>query len=228
MQKKRLDALLSNLGYCSRRSAKFFIKDNEVCVNKIRVFDLSLKVFHHEVTVDGEPLDPENLTILLNKPSGFICSHDDGGKLIYSLLPDRWQRRNPKIATVGRLDIDTTGAILLTDDGDLNHSLTSPKKHISKVYQATLSEPLKGDEADIFASGELMLNGEKTPCMSANLKVITPNVVLLEIFEGRYHQVKRMFAATKNKVIELHRASFGEFCVDDLNVGEYRVVDLNH
>lgn len=97
-------------------------------VNKIRVFELSLKVFHHEVTIDGEPLDPESLTILLNKPSGFICSDDDGGKLIYSLLPDRWQRRNPKIATVGRLISTPQALILLTDDGDLNHSLTSPKK----------------------------------------------------------------------------------------------------
>lgn len=222
--KKRLDALLSNLGYCSRRGVKFFVREHEVCVNGKRVSDQPIKVSHSEVTVDGEPLDAESVTILMNKPSGFICSHDDGGKLIYSLLPQRWQQRNPKIATVGRLDADTTGAILLTDDGELNHSLTSPKKHISKVYRATLAQPLRGDEAEIFASGTLMLNGEKTPCMSAKLTVIEPTVAELEIFEGRYHQVKRMFAAVGNRVTALHRVSFGEFCVDELAIGEYKIL----
>ncbi len=193
-------------------------------MNGKRVSDQPIKVSHSEVTVDGEPLDAESVTILMNKPSGFICSHDDGGKLIYSLLPQRWQQRNPKIATVGRLDADTTGAILLTDDGELNHSLTSPKKHISKVYRATLAQPLRGDEAEIFASGTLMLNGEKTPCMSAKLTVIEPTVAELEIFEGRYHQVKRMFAAVGNRVTALHRVSFGEFCVDELAIGEYKIL----
>jgi 16S rRNA pseudouridine516 synthase len=222
MSKKRLDALLSNLGYCFRKSSKFFLRSAKVCVNNTRVFDQTLKVFHDEVTVDGERLDPAIITILMNKPSGVVCSHDDMGKLIYSLLPDRWQLRNPKIATVGRLDVDTTGAILLTDDGELNHSLTSPRKQISKVYQATLATPLRGDEADIFASGTLILNGEKSPCAPAKLKVVEPNIVTLEIFEGRYHQVKRMFAAVGNKVTVLHRLSFGEFAVEDLGSGEYR------
>lgn len=224
MSKKRLDALLSNLGYCSRKDVRYFCRKNEVCVENARVFDPTMKVYHSSVTIEGEPLDPQTITILMNKPSGLICSHNDAGELIYSLLPSRWQLRDPKISTVGRLDVDTTGAILLTDDGELNHSLTSPKKRISKIYRATLAQPLRGDEVAIFSSGTLMLNGEKSPCESANLKIIAANVVTLEIFEGRYHQVKRMFAAVGNKVTNLHRVSFGEYAVDDLQSGEYRLL----
>jgi 16S rRNA pseudouridine516 synthase len=172
----------------------------------------------------GEVLDDETLLILLNKPQGYICSHNDSGKLIYSLLPQRYSRRNPKISTIGRLDIDTTGVILLTDDGVLNHKLTSPKKDISKIYEATLEKPLKGDEVEIFASGTLMLNGETKPLLSAKLEIITSTFVKIEICEGRYHQVKRMFAAVGNRVIKLHRAKFGDFSVDNLKEGEYKII----
>jgi 16S rRNA pseudouridine516 synthase len=160
----------------------------------------------------------------MNKPSGVICSHSDAGVLIYSLLPQRWQNRNPKVSTVGRLDADTTGAILLSDDGELNHKLTSPKSDVLKVYEATLAQPLRGDEADIFASGELMLHGEKKPLQSAKMEVITPTLVRLEICEGRYHQVKRMFGAVGNRVAALHRVSFGEFSVEDLKPSQFRVI----
>jgi len=224
MTKKRLDALLSNLGYCSRKNIKYFLKITNVCVNNIRVFDSTIKVLHNEVTINGEQLDPQNLVILMNKPSGVICSHNDAAKLIYSLLPERWQNRNPKIATVGRLDIDTTGAILLTDDGELNHSLTSPKKHVSKIYQVTLANALKGDEQEILASGKLMLHNEDTPCLPAKLNIISEYIVTIEIYEGRYHQVKRMFAALDNKVTSLHRLKFGDFSVEDLESGKYKVI----
>ncbi|NCB12400.1 MAG: rRNA pseudouridine synthase, partial [Erysipelotrichia bacterium] len=162
---KRIDAHLSSLGYCTRSEAKKFLKIFEVFVKDKRVFDVSLKANHEDIFINNEPLDAQTITILLNKPSGYICSHNDAGSLIYSLLPERWNRRNPKISTVGRLDVDTTGAIILTDNGDLNHKLTSPKSDVIKVYEATLAEPLKGDEAQIFASGELMLNGEKKPLL---------------------------------------------------------------
>lgn len=221
---KRVDAHLSNLGYCSRGEAKDFLKTCVLCINGVRVFDPAKKAAHHEITIDNEPLDPQSLTILMNKPKGVICSHEDAGILIYSLLPQRWQRRNPKISTVGRLDSDTTGAILLTDDGDLNHRLTSPKSDVSKIYEVTLADSLRGDEADIFASGELLLKGEKKPLLPAKIEIITQNIVRVEICEGRYHQVKRMFAALGNRVIALHRVSFGEFGVEDLKPSEYRVL----
>ena len=221
---KRVDAHLSSLGYCTRSEAKKFLKIYEVCVKGIRVFDPSIKAYHGNITINDEKLDPETLTILLNKPSGYICSHNDAGSLIYSLLPDRWNRRNPKISTVGRLDVDTTGAIILTDDGDLNHKLTSPKSDVSKIYEVTLAQELRGDEEEIFQSGTLMLNGETKPLLSAKLEIITSTFVKIEICEGRYHQVKRMFAAVGNKVIKLHRAKFGDFSVDNLKEGEYKII----
>ncbi len=223
---KRIDAHLSSLGYCTRGEAKKFLRIFEVLVKDKRIFDPSLKAYHDDIKIDKEPIDAETITILLNKPSGFICSHNDAGSLIYSLIPQRWNRRNPKISTVGRLDVDTTGAIILTDNGDLNHKLTSPKSDVIKVYEATLAEPLKGDEAQIFASGELMLNGEKKPLLPAKLEVITSTQVRLEIVEGKYHQVKRMFAAVGNRVVKLHRLNFAGFDVEDLKEGEYKFIEL--
>ena len=221
---KRIDAHLSTLGYCTRSEAKKFLKIYEVFVKDVRVFDPSLKAYHNDIKINNEALDPETITILLNKPSGYICSHNDAGSLIYSLLPDRWNRRNPKISTVGRLDVDTTGAIILTDDGDLNHKLTSPKSDVSKIYEVTLAQELRGDEKEIFESGTLMLNGETKPLLSAKLEIITPTFVKIEICEGRYHQVKRMFGAVGNKVIKLHRSKFGNFNVNDLKEGSYKTI----
>lgn len=223
---KRVDAHLSNLGYCTRSEAKKFLSKNVVSINGVRVFDVREKTHHSDITVDGEKLDDETLVLLMHKPSGAVCSHSDGGVLIYSLLPQRWQRRNPKIATIGRLDADTTGAILLTDDGALNHKLTSPKSDVAKLYEATLAQPLRGDEAEIFASSTLMLHGEKKPLLPAKLEVISESVARLEICEGRYHQVKRMFGAVGNRVVALHRVRFGEFSVEDLKAGEYKTLSL--
>ncbi|QKF66975.1 RsuA-like pseudouridine synthase [Arcobacter venerupis] len=223
---KRVDAHLSSLGYCTRSEAKKFLRIYELTVNDKRVFDTSIKAYHNDIKVNNEPIDPETITILLNKPSGFICSHNDAGSLIYALIPQRWNRRNPKISTIGRLDVDTTGAIILTDDGALNHKLSSPKSDVSKVYEATLAVPLKGDEKEIFASGELMLNGEKKPLLPATLEVLGETHVRLEICEGKYHQVKRMFAAVGNRVLTLHRVSFGEYTIEDLKEGEYKFIEL--
>ncbi len=222
---KRIDAHLSSLGYCTRSEAKKFLRIFELCVKEKRVFDTSIKAYHDDITINKEPLDPETITILLNKPSGFICSHNDAGSLIYALIPSRWNRRNPKISTIGRLDIDTTGAILLSDNGALNHKLSSPKSDVLKVYEATLLVPLKGDEEQMFASGELMLNGETKPLLPARLEVISPTKVRLEISEGKYHQVKRMFGAVGNRVVSLHRVSFDGFTVEDLKEGTYRIID---
>lgn len=223
---KRVDAHLSSLGYCTRGEAKKFLKINEVCINNNKIFNGSIKAYHNDITVNGEVLDDETLLILLNKPKGFICSHNDSGKLIYSLLPQRYQNRNPKISTIGRLDIDTTGIILLTDDGDLNHKLTSPKNDISKIYEVILEKPLKGDEIEIFASGTLMLKGEKKPLKSAKLEVVSTNEVKIEIVEGKYHQVKRMFAAVCNKVLKLHRTKFADFELEDLEEGTFKIIKL--
>jgi len=223
---KRVDAYLSNLGYCSRKEANKFLKINKVCIDKNRIFNASIKANYKEITINGERLDDEKLLILLHKPNGYICSHNDSGKLIYSLLPQRWQNRNPKISTIGRLDIDTTGAILLTDDGELNHKLSSPKNSIPKIYEAILEKPLSSDVVDIFASGKIVLKGEKKSLKIAKLQILDTNLARLEITQGKYHQVKRMFAFVNNKVLKLHRVSFAGFCVDDLKEGEYKIIDV--
>jgi len=223
---KRVDAYLSNLGYCSRKEVKKFLKLNEVCINKNRIFNASTKANHKEITINGEKLDDVRLLILLHKPNGYICSHNDSGKLIYSLLPQRWQNRNPKISTIGRLDIDTTGAILLTDDGELNHKLSSPKNNIPKIYEVVVEKPLSSDIIDIFASGKIVLKGEKKPLKIAKLQILDTNLARLEITQGKYHQVKRMFAFVNNKVLKLHRVSFGSFFVDDLKEGEYKLISI--
>jgi len=221
---KRVDAHFSSLGYCSRSEGKKFLKMFRVCVKGIRVFDTNKKVYHNDITLNEEALDPESLTILMHKPSGVICSHDDAGVLIYSLLPERWQRRNTKLSTIGRLDGDTTGAILLTDDGALNHRLTSPKSDILKLYEVTLAQPLRGDEEKIFASGTLLLKSEEKPLLPAKMEIINDTLVRLEISEGRYHQVKRMFAAVGNKVVALHRVSFGEYSIEGVALSEYKIL----
>ncbi len=226
--KTRLDKLLSSLGYCSRKEVAHLIKNGLITHTDNLYLKPDTKVLHADIRFDHEPLDPPvGIVILMHKPVGYVCSHDEGeGRLVYDLLPERWRRRDPKISTIGRLDKETSGLLLLTDDGALLHRLTSPKHKVPKVYEATLDRALKGDEAEIFASGTLMLNGEKSPCLPAKLTVIDDTHATLEIIEGRYHQVRRMFAAVGNHVTALHRSTFGDLTLGDLKAEEYRLTTL--
>lgn len=224
--KTRLDKLLSSLGYCTRKEVSSLIRERLITHIENLPLKSDTKVAHDDVRFEGEFLDPPSgIVILMHKPTGLICSHDEGeGRLVYDLLPPRWRLRDPKISTVGRLDKETSGLLLLTDDGVLLHRLTSPRHHVAKIYEATLDRALNGNEAEIFASGTLMLNGEKTPCLPAKLTIIDETHVTLEITEGRYHQVRRMFAAVGNHVTALHRSSFEELTLGDLKEGEYRIL----
>ncbi len=224
--KKRLDQLLSSLGYGSRAGVKQLIQSGRVSVDGHCVRQPNIKARHEEVRLDGEPLDPpQGMVLLMHKPVGVVCSHDhDEGRLVYALLPERWQQRSPRLSTVGRLDKETSGLLLITDDGALIHALTSPKKKIAKRYEVTLAQPLRGDETAVFASGTLMLKGEKSPCLPAHLEIIDPMHVNIEITEGRYHQVRRMFAAVGNRVVALHRSRIGQLTLGDLRSGEYRLL----
>ena len=166
--------------------------------------------------IDGEALDPvAGMVILLNKPLGMTCSHNDDGALVYDILPERWKRRDPAISSIGRLDKQTSGLLLLTDDGDLLHRVISPKRHVKKTYRAKLARPLDGTEGDLFASGRLMPKGEDKPLAPAELEVVSETEALLNVTEGRYHQVRRMFAATGNHVEELHRERLGGLSLPD-------------
>jgi 16S rRNA pseudouridine516 synthase len=160
--------------------------------------------------IDGAPLDPlAPLTLILHKPLGVVCSHKEAGRSVYELLPPRWRRRDPPLSTVGRLDADTTGLLLITDDGALLHRVISPRSHVPKAYVADLARPLEGHEAALFASGALVLEGETTPLAPARLEPLGPNRARLIITEGRYHQVRRMFAAAGDHVERLHRERIG-------------------
>ena len=178
------------------------------------------------MSVDDEPLDPPpGLALMLHKPIGVTCSHKEVGPLVYKLLPERWRRREPAISTVGRLDKDTSGLLLLTDDGALLHKIISPRRHVTKRYDVTLDRPLRGDEEKIFASGALMLESETKPLLPVPMEIVSPKRVYVTLTEGRYHQVRRMFAAVGNHVTALHRDRVGNLMLpEDLQAGQYRIL----
>jgi 16S rRNA pseudouridine516 synthase len=222
---ERLDKILSNGGYCSRKQALRFLKDHEVTADGKHVISPADKVDASKVLIDNEPLDhPNGIFILLNKPTGYVCSHDIAdGRLVYELLPEQWMYRNPVPSTIGRLDKDTTGVILITDNTKLIHVLTSPKRTIDKVYQVTVDKPLSNELIESFASGNLLLKDETKPCLPAKLIIIDDTHAEITLHEGRYHQVKRMFEAVGKEVVYLKRLSMGCLSLDpSLAPGQYR------
>jgi 16S rRNA pseudouridine516 synthase len=222
----RLVRLIANLGYGSRREVAMMFREGRITDSAGDVLYADDKREHADIRFDGEPLDPPaSLSLMLNKPIGVTCSTRDVGRIVYDLLPERFQLRNPQLSTVGRLDRDTSGLLLLTDDGPLLHRIISPKSGIDKVYEASLAEDLRGNEQEIFASGSLMLESEKTPLLPAELEVLEPRRVRLTLHEGRYHQVRRMFAAIGNHVTALRRLSVGGLELGSLAEGEWRIVD---
>jgi 16S rRNA pseudouridine516 synthase len=222
----KLVRLIANLGYGSRREVTQLFREGRVTDAAGEVLYADDKVAHEDVRVDGEPLDPPTgLVLLMHKPTGYTCSRKDAGRLVYDLLPPRWRRRDPALSTVGRLDRDTSGLLLLTDDGALLHRIISPKASVAKVYEATLARDLRGDEGELFASGTLMLESETTPLAPARLEVLAPRRARLTVTEGRYHQVRRMFAATGNHVDALERVAIGQLVLDGLAAGEWRTLD---
>jgi 16S rRNA pseudouridine516 synthase len=226
---RRLDQLLANLGYCSRREARDWIESGRVTVKGKVADDSGTKAHPADVLVDGQPLDhPDGLLLLLHKPLGLVCSHDEReGPNVYSLLPSRWRARNPQITSIGRLDKDTSGLLLLTDQSALVHRLTSPKHKVPKLYRATLDRDLPPGLVELFASGTVLLTGEKDPCLPAELRILDPRTAELTLTEGRYHQVRRMFASQGCEVLTLHRAAFGDLTLGDLFPGQFRELPLN-
>ena len=216
---------LANLGYGSRKEVAWMFREGRVTDADGEVLYADDVVPHEAVRVDGEPLDPpQGLLLALNKPTGVTCSSKDAGRVVYDLLPPRFRLRNPALSTVGRLDRDTSGLLLLTDDGQLLHRIIAPKSSVPKVYRATLAQDLRGDEAALFASGTLMLDGEKAPLLPAGLEPIDARNARLTLHEGRYHQARRMFAAVGNHVVALHRECIGGLALDGLPEGEWRIL----
>lgn len=222
----RLLRYLGNLGYGSRRDVEQMILRRRVSrLDGTRLGERDT-FQHDDVLVDGIPLDaPPGSVVMLHKPVGYVSSSKDGtNRLVYELLPSRYRFRSPVMAPVGRLDRDTSGLLLVTDDGQLNHRITSPRTHLAKVYEATLATDLRGDEAELFASGTLMLDSETTPLAPAALEILDARRVRLSLTEGRYHQARRMFAAAGNHVVALHRTAVGPLTLGDLPAGEWRLL----
>ena len=224
---ERIDKVLANLGYCARRGVGDFLREHRVTAYGSRIKNGAEKADLHAIMVEGEPLDhPDGIFILLNKPAGYVCSHDPAeGKLVYDLLPCRWMRRNPVPSTIGRLDKDTTGVILITDRTEINHRLSSPKHGIEKVYTVTLDKPPFADCTALFASGTMLLAGETKPCLPAALRMTGAVSAEVTLREGRYHQVKRMFQQCGSFVVTLHRARFGIYSVDGVREGGFVELD---
>jgi 16S rRNA pseudouridine516 synthase len=216
----RLDKYLANQGFGSRKDAKKLIKDKRIKINGVFAKkpedNIDPKV--DKVSIDDEIIDyKENYYFMLYKPKGYISATEDNFQnTVLELIPEY---NYLDIFPVGRLDKDTTGLLLLTTDGDLAHKLISPKKHVDKIYIATLNKNVDISIKEEFESG-IILDDELT--LPAKLEIIDSNVCKVTLHQGKYHQVKRMFEHFGYKVIELHREQFAFLTLDGLKEGEYR------
>jgi 16S rRNA pseudouridine516 synthase len=218
----RLDRYLCQTTDLTRSQARTLIRGGRVGVAGNLVKQPAQQVdIHTEVTLDGELLpSPLPRYFMLNKPLGVVCAtHDPGQRTVLDLLDEP---RRHVLHIAGRLDIDTTGLVLVTDDGQWSHRITAPSRHCSKIYQVTLAEPLTPEQASGVAGG-LLLKGERKPTKPAIVEKVSSCELRLTISEGKYHQVKRMFAAMGNRVVALHRLSIGGVSLDEsLDPGAYR------
>lgn len=218
----RLDKFLSDGTGLSRREVSRAIRTGEVTIDGVVERKAAMHVPDGARVYWGDiPVQVMGPTyLLMNKPDGAVCANDDPMHPTVFVYLDV---ANPsKLHTVGRLDRDTTGLLLITTDGQWSHRITSPKYDVSKVYRAWLAEPLRQDAEQLLEQG-IQLHGEKELTRPAQLERVADTEVLLTIHEGKYHQVKRMFAALDNKVVQLHREQIGALVLDsELEPGEYR------
>ena len=219
----RLDKFLAETTGLTRSQAAKVLRQSAVTINgKIEKSGAAKVSPDDEIYYDGERLTwvENGQYIMLHKPQGYICSHEDGDyPTIYQFFDYPLSAR---LHSAGRLDVDTTGLVLLTDDGQWSHRITSPKFHCEKTYLVTLADPVEANYVQACADG-ILLRGEKELTKPATLEILDDYNVNLTLSEGRYHQVKRMFAALGNKVVALHRWKIGDVVLDEhLAEGEFR------
>ncbi|MGF1759775.1 16S rRNA pseudouridine(516) synthase RsuA [Photobacterium sagamiensis] len=218
----RLDKFLGTTLGITRREAGKLLKDKLIEVNGEIVKNGSFQITDDcEVEFNGRILALHGPRyFMLNKPQGFVCSHvDDHNPTVFVLIDEVSPE---KMHVAGRLDGDTTGLVLLTDDGQWSHRITSPRHVCEKTYYVELADPVPEETIQTFADG-VQLRSEKELTRPAKLELLGEREALLTISEGKYHQVKRMFAAVGNKVVGLHRQQVGKVVLDDeLEPGEYR------
>lgn len=227
MALQRLDKLVSSQGMLSRKDVKLLARGGEISVNGKVITDAAVKVDDTaEITVSGKKLNvSEYIYIMMNKPQGVVsASRGDREKTVVDLVPPEFFRSG--LFPAGRLDKDTTGFVLITDDGTFAHRILSPKNHVVKVYHARLARPASPELSEAFKNGVVLSDG--TQCMESHLKILEDSDTPLAevcLCEGKYHQIKRMFAAMGNHVTELHRVQMGNLLLDSsLRPGECRLL----
>lgn len=225
MSKQRIDKIFSNLGILSRNECSKAIRNGEIFVNGLqcKTSDTKVDVEFDVISFKGKEIDARTFVYyVFNKPKGCITANDDKRlKTVFDYIDDT----RTDLSAVGRLDKDTTGILLITNDGDLNHRLLAPKHHVPKTYEALIEGKLSEEDIALLERG--LDIGDEKPTLPAKCRVIEENenqsLVELIIVEGRFHQVKRMFEAVGKPVLELHRKSFGPLVLDEtLKEGDYR------
>lgn len=221
----RLDRLISSQGKFSRSEVKKLIRDGLVTVNgeKATTSDMQVDPAVSEVVIAGEPFTyREHIYLMLNKPEGVVSATDDRlHKTVLDLVPPEFDR--PGLFPAGRLDADTTGFVLITDDGDFAHRILSPKNHVEKTYIAELADPITDEDVAKLEEGIVLKDGFE--CLPAKIEVLEDRKIEIRICEGKYHQIKRMLAATGNRVIVLKRTKIGGLPLDiDLLPGKCREI----
>ena len=221
---KRIDRILSEQTNYSRKEIKKFVSKGLVLVNGlvVRKSDEKYDDDNISIKINGKDIRvSKHFYLLLNKPKGYVSTTvSDNNKTVIDLVPDKYKTRT--LFPAGRLDKDTTGLMLITDDGVFAHNILSPKKHIKKVYEVVIDKDVSDEMVYGFRDGVKLNDGE---CKSALLEKVDTNKCLVTLTEGRYHQIKRMFGCYKAKVLELKRICMGElYLPSDLGVGEVREV----
>ena len=219
----RLDKFLANMGVGTRTEVKQLLKKGKVTVNTS--VEKSPKSYINPtedmVCVNEKQVEfVNNVYIMLNKPKGYIsATHDESNRTVIDLIPE-YQHLN--IFPVGRLDKDTEGLLLITNDGQFSHDLMSPSKHVSKTYEVTSQNPVTKADIDVFKKGIILSDGPVKPAQLTRINETTSQVT---IYEGKYHQVKRMFHAIENEVLELKRLKIANLALDEnLKSGEYKLL----
>lgn len=221
----RLDKAVSHNFDVPRSAAAKLIKAGEVEVNGEIVLDPAAKIsVTDEIVIDGYEVEASDgfkkRVFMLNKPSGYVCAdRDNNNPVVINIFSDI--PKFTQMHCVGRLDIDTTGLLLVTDDGDLNHKITSPKSEVTKTYLVSTRDKIVPKDVDLFKKG-LKHPEEKSRYKSALLEILSDHEALVTVTEGRFHEVKRLFECVDNEVTELKRLYIGQLKLDDsLEEGEY-------
>lgn len=219
----RLDKYITDQGLCSRSNARDRVRAGTVTVNGLPVSDPAAKIDPDtaQVCVNGRLLNaPGHLYVMLHKPAGLLsASRDPRAPTVLDLMPEEWKRRG--LFCVGRLDKDTTGLLLLSDDGDWAHRILSPKNGVQKLYEAAIDGTPTQEDVRAFSEGIVLKDG--LHCLPANLQILSAGLVRVEVSEGKYHQVRRMLASRLLPVRELRRLRIGSLELDPgLAPGEFR------